>query len=325
MKLRIFADFIPPRGALDLLKEGTAGHELVFPRKPSASVLAKAEHDPQFATVEVAFGQPDIDAIRDAPRLKWIHVSTSSVARYDHAEFRALLARRGIAFSNSASVYSEACALHALSFLLAQSRSLPAALASYAVGGTPEWHALRSSCVPLRGQTLVILGYGAIGRRLVELLKPFDMKVIAHRRRERGDEGVPVIDDGRLPEKLGEADHVMNILPDSAATRRFFDAPRFAAMKPGAVFYNLGRGSTVDQDALLDALRSKRIKAAWLDVTEPEPLPADHPLRAVPNCFVTPHIAGGHLDEAKTMVRHFLANLRRFERGEPLLDQPFAS
>jgi phosphoglycerate dehydrogenase-like enzyme len=89
----------------------------------------------------------------------------------------------------------------------------------------------------------------------------------------------------------------------------------------GAVFYNIGRGTTVAQDALLDALRSGRLGAAWLDVTEPEPLPDEHPLWAEPNCFITPHVAGGHVGEAKTLVRHFLKNFDRFICRKPLLDR----
>ena len=118
-----------------------------------------------------------------------------------------------------------------------------------------------------------------------------------------------------------QADHIVNILPDSAETRHFFNAARFATIKPGAVFYNIGRGATVDQAALLSALGSGRLNAAWLDVTEPEPLPDDHPLLAEPHCFITPHVAGGHRDEATTLVRHFLKNLDRFVQGEPLLDR----
>ena len=114
---------------------------------------------------------------------------------------------------------------------------------------------------------------------------------------------------------------MVNILPESSETLNFFDAARFAAIKPGAAFYNIGRGTTVDQEALFDALRSDHLKAAWLDVTDPEPLPADHPLWSQPNCFMTPHVAGGHVDEGKTLVRHFLTNLQRFLRKEPLRDQ----
>ena len=321
-KLRIYVDFAAAPDVLAMLQAGTKGHQLIFPQKPAASVLAKAERDPQFTTVNVAFGQPDPQAIAEADQLKWIHVSSSGITRYDTREFRALMAQRGIVVSNSASVYNEACAAHALSFMLAQARKLPLALKTRTADGTPAWHAVRGACRTLRGETVLIVGYGAIGKRLAELLRPFDMKVIAYRRKARGDEGVPVITEDQLAHTLANgADHIVDILPESAATRHFFNATRFATIKPGAIFYNIGRGTTVDQDALLEALRSGRIGAAWLDVTEPEPLPDDHPLWAEPNCFITPHVAGGHTDEAKTLVRHFLKNLERFVRGEPLLDQ----
>jgi len=319
--LRIFVDFAAPPDALKMLQAGTAGHQLFFPRTPAASVLAKAEPDPQLAMAEVAFGQPDPGTIAEAGRLKWIHVSSSGITRYDNPKFRALMAQRNIAVSNSASVYEEACAVHALSFMLAQARNLPLALKTRAASGTSSWNALRGSSTTLRGETVLIVGYGAIGKRLAELLRPFDTKVVAYRRQVRGDEGVPVIAADQLAGTLNEADHVVNILPDSAETRHFFDAARFSAIKPGAVLYNIGRGSTVNQDALIEALRSGRLRAAWLDVTEPEPLPDHHPLWAESNCYITPHVAGGHVDEAKTLVRHFLKNLDRFVRNEPLLDR----
>jgi phosphoglycerate dehydrogenase-like enzyme len=290
--------------------------------KPISSVLSKPERDPQFATVDIAFGQPDPQAIAEAAKLKWIQVSSSGITRYDHPQFRALVSERKLLVTNSASVYNEACAVHVLSFLLAQARNLPLALKTRTANGTNEWHALRASSTTLRGQTVLILGFGAIGKRLVELLRPFHMNVIAYRRKARGDEGVPVISPDQLAHTLAtEADHIVNILPDNLESRHFFDASRLTTLKPGAVFYNIGRGTTVDQYALLAALRSGRLKAAWLDVTEPEPLPDNHPLLAEPNCFITPHVAGGHIDEAKTLVRHFLKNFERYVRGEPLLDQ----
>jgi phosphoglycerate dehydrogenase-like enzyme len=272
--------------------------------------------------VDVAFGQPDPQAIEGPSRLKWIQISSSGITRYDNPKFRALMAERQIAVCNSAIVYSEACAVHALSFILAQARILPLALKTRTANGTGEWHALRAACRPLAGQTVLIIGYGAIGKRLAELLRPFNVRVLAFRRKPRGDEGIPMVNAGELNDALAkEADHVVNILPDSAETRQFFDAARFNAIKPGAIFYNIGRGTTVDQEALLAALRFGQVGAAWLDVTDPEPLPDDHPLWAEPNCFITPHIAGGHTGETIALVRHFLGNLDRFVRGEPLLDQ----
>jgi len=320
-KFRISVDLALTPDVLELLQNGTRGHQLVFPGTPVSSVLAKAETDPQFATVDIAFGQPEPRATAQAGRLKWIHVSSSGITRYDNAPFRALMAERNIAVTNSASVYSESCAVHALSFMLAQARKLPLALKTRTASGTKAWYAIRGTSATLQGETVLIVGYGAIGKRLTNLLRPFDVKVIACRRKARGDEGVQVVTEKQLAGALAEADHVVNILPDSAQTRHYFDATRFAAIKPGAIFYNIGRGATVDQDALLGILRSGRLQAAWLDVTEPEPLPDEHPLRAQPNCFITPHVAGGHLDETGTLVRHFLKNFERFIRGEALLDR----
>jgi phosphoglycerate dehydrogenase-like enzyme len=92
-------------------------------------------------------------------------------------------------------------------------------------------------------------------------------------------------------------------------------------MKEGAVFYNIGRGTTVDQEALVGALNGGRLAAAWLDVTDPEPLPPTHPLWTAPNCHITPHTAGGHNDEFHRLVGHFLGNLDRYVRGETLKDR----
>ena len=320
MRLTIVNDLAMPPEALKLLRDGTTGHRLMLPRAPT-SVLAPSTPDPLFGEADIAFGQPDPRAIEQSVRLKWVHVGSSGITRYDTPEFRAMALARGLLVTNSASVYQEPCALHALSFLLAQARELPLALATRAPGGSQVWDELRAACVPLREQTLLIVGYGSIGERLVELAVPLGLRVRAYRRRPRGDETIPLVLPAELGNALAHADHVMNILPLSPETLGFFDSVRFAQFKPGAVFYNIGRGATVDQTALLEALWARKLKAAWLDVTDPEPLPLDHPLLAEPRCYVTPHVAGGHAAEASNLVRHFLKNLTRFVRQEPLLDR----
>src|ERR1039457_678532 len=109
-KLRIFADYAMPPDAFELLEAGTRGHQLVFPKTPASSVLAKAESDPEFATVDIAFGQPEPDAIAEASRLKWVHVSSSGITRYDNPRFRVDMAERKIPVTNSAIVFNEPCA-----------------------------------------------------------------------------------------------------------------------------------------------------------------------------------------------------------------------
>ena len=319
-KLRIFVDFNAPDDAIQLLRDETAGHELLFAKAPAISVLAKGNFDPQLATADIAFGQPDANGIQQSKNLNWVQISSSGITRYDNAEFRAFVAARKIQVTNSADVYAEPCAVHALGFILAQSRRLPGSLKSRIVHGSAEWNTLRHSCGTLRRQTVLIVGFGAIGKRLAELLRPFAVDIVAYRRKPRGDEGVPVVSENQLAQTLSRADHVVDILPDSAETKHFFNVARFSQMKRGAVFYNIGRGATVDQNALLDALQM-RLEAAWLDVSDPEPLPETHPLWSQANCFITPHTAGGHPDEAKTLVWHFVENLRRFIGGKPLADR----
>ncbi|TLD70312.1 D-2-hydroxyacid dehydrogenase [Phragmitibacter flavus] len=320
--LKIFSDTLLAPQVLALLKEGVAPHEILLPDKPVTSVLAKADKDPSFGLADIAFGQPDLQSVYESEKLKWIQVSSAGFTRYDTAEFREFAKSRGLLVTNSSSVYAEACAQHVVAFMLAHARKLPMGLKSRVANGASEWNALRQQSAVLGpGQKVLILGYGSIAARVVELLKPFDMEVIAVRRQPRGDEEVKVVTLEAVGEELPLADHVINILPDNAESVNYFDASRFGRCKEGSVFYNIGRGTTVDQGALYAALKNGPLEAAWLDVTVPEPLPDEHPLWTLENCFITPHTAGGHRDEAGTLVRHFLGNFRRYLQGEPLKDR----
>lgn len=322
MKLfKIFCDLSADAETLALLQQGVAPHEIFLHSKPAPSVLSKSEPHAALAEADVAFGQPDVAGLLEAGRLRWLQVSSAGYTRYDTTEFRAEAARRNLLVTNSSTVYAEPCAEHALAFLLAQARQLPDGLRAGGAGDFTSWPQLRDHSTLLRQQSLLILGFGSIGRHLVALLHPFEMRVAAFRRRSKGSAGIPLVMAEELPQALAQADHIMNLLPANPDTIGFMSAERFSALKPGAVFYNIGRGATVDQEALLAALRRGPLAAAWLDVTEPEPLPPGHPLLNAPNCFITPHIAGGHRKESEMLVRHFLENFRRFLNGESLHDR----
>ncbi|WP_309395978.1 D-2-hydroxyacid dehydrogenase [Cerasicoccus maritimus] len=321
MSLRIYVDFKMPSEARRWLENNVGEHELIFPERPMTTVLANVATDPQIQTADIAFGQPNVQAIEQAANLRWLSISSSGMTRYDNDAFRALMQQRQTLVTHSATVYNRACALHAFSFMLAEARKLPEALETRVAHSHPGWPDIRSRSTLLEGDSVLIVGYGAIGRRLAELLEPLGMTIKGYRRTPRGDESIPMVTAEEYPFALASADHVINILPESDATKNFFNARSFATMKYGAVFYNIGRGTTVDQDALAEFLLFKKLKAAWLDVTTPEPLPRGHMLLSLPNCHVTPHIAGGHRGEHLTLIRHFIDNLRRFERGEALVDQ----
>jgi phosphoglycerate dehydrogenase-like enzyme len=166
----------------------------------------------------------------------------------------------------------------------------------------------------LEGRTVLVLGLGSIGRALAVRLAPFGVRVVGVAQHARPD----AVTAESLPGLLPDADVVVDLLPLTPDTRKFVDAEFFSRMKPGAIFVNAGRGGTVDTDALLDALRTGRVRAA-LDVTDPEPLPADHPLWKEPNVLITPHIAGTVAQWERRAYRFAGDQIRRYAAGLPLL------
>jgi phosphoglycerate dehydrogenase-like enzyme len=197
--------------------------------------------------------------------------------------------------------------------ILAMQRGLPAFI-SFQLRG--EWN--RSDARPatiddLEGHTVLVVGHGSIGRALAAKLAPFGVRVIGVARHAR-DDAQPV---SALTELLPEADVVVDLLPLTPETEKFVDAKFLARMKPGALFVNAGRGKTVDTEALLEALHSGRIRVA-LDVTDPEPLPSDHPLWHAPNILITPHVAGSVARWEARGYRFAGEQIRRYVAGETL-------
>ena len=173
----------------------------------------------------------------------------------------------------------------------------------------------------LRGRTLLTVGLGGIGTEVARLAHGIGMRVIATRASRR--EGPPFVEYVGLSSELltlaAGADVVVNSVPLTPSTENMFDDEFFSTMKPTAYFVNIGRGKTVDTDALVRALREGRIAGAGLDVTEPEPLPADHELWGMPNVIITPHVGGDSDEHMERLWLLFRENLRRFVNGEPLL------
>jgi phosphoglycerate dehydrogenase-like enzyme len=313
MALKIWTNAKFSEEATRMLEEGTRAHRLLTSAVATASVLVAGEPDPALLEADIAFGQPAPEDCLRNTRLKWVEVTSAGYTRYDTDLFLNTFRARSSAFTNACGVFADPCAQHLLAMLLAFGRQL---LPSYRDQLTDQsWHYTerRYDSRLLTGQTVVLLGYGAIGRRLAELLAPFRMTVYALRRTARPETAVKIISEADLPAVLSEADHIVNILPAHPSTDGFVDAAFLARCRADARFYNVGRGSTVDQVALEAALRGGRIGAAYLDVMEPEPLPSGHTLWKAPNCFITPHTAGGRHDQDEALVQHFLDNLAAFE------------
>lgn len=221
---------------------------------------------------------------------------------------------KGVVICRAVGVHDASVADWAMAAMLAMWRRLPDFIESQRLG---EWHRREgdeSVTTDLEGQRVVIVGHGSIGRALAARLEPFGMRVSGIAQHPRHD-ALPI---SALPELLPRADVVVDLLPLTPETEKFVSSDFLALMKPGALFMNAGRGGTVDTGALVSVLNAGRIRAA-LDVTDPEPLPSDHPLWRAPNTLITPHIAGAVGRWEERAYRFAGEQIRRFAAGEPLV------
>jgi phosphoglycerate dehydrogenase-like enzyme len=319
--LTIWCNAAYPAPQADALARRVAPHRLVWSDSTQKSNLASVGPENQARSADILYGQPHPEDLIHSTSLKWVQLTTAGYSRYDNDSIRSALRLGGAIMTNSSSVFADPCAEHVLAFMLCAARNLAPAILNDATAHAWPYLELRYTSRLLRGQSAVIVGMGAIGHRLIQLLAPFEMMLSGVRRTVRGDEPIPTVPSAKLDELLPAADHVINLLPSAAGNIRLFNADRISCMKRGALFYNVGRGDTVDQDALCDALDSGQLAGAYLDVTTPEPLPPAHRLWRVPNCYITPHSAGGHDTEFDRLIAHFINNLRRFEINQPLIDR----
>ena len=303
-----------PPDALAMLRHSDV--ELRFAPTGGWSNLEPAD-SPHTADADVIFGQPTLGDLRRS-RAGWVQLTSAGYARYDTAAGRAALGQRTLTTSSTA--YAAPCAESALGMLLGASRRLAHALVEQP---RQVWHGHehRAASSLLRGSRVLLLGWGAIARELARLLEPFEVELVALRRHATGDEAVRCVTRQGLDDELAVADFVVSTLPGGPDTERLVDAALLSRLPGHAVLVNIGRGTVMDHDALADALEQGRLGGAWLDVTEPEPLPPGHRLWTTPNCWISPHSSGGRADEHAALVRHFLDNLGRWERGEELADR----
>ena len=191
-----------------------------------------------------------------------------------------------------------------------------------------EWAPIDRPVRGITGARVLCVGMGDIGSNFARRAHMLGAEVVGVRRTVHPDTPCPdyclrVVAQSQLDEELPEADLIALSLPGTEETYHMFDAGRFARCKDGAILLNVGRGTTVDSDALVDTLRSGKIFGAGLDVTDPEPLPADHPLWGEPGAIITPHNSG-KFSLPKTLdniVDIFIHNLKRYAEGLPLDNQ----
>lgn len=267
---------------------------------------------------DAIIGSCNIRLIDAAERAIWVQVTSAGV---DRCVAAGRIASGAAVLTNMQKMSSPAIAEHVIALSLSLARKIPQFAKRMETG---EWHreaALADGMMSIAGKTMLVIGLGGIGTESARRAAALDMRVIGTRRSSR--EGPDFVDYVGLSDEMyelaGEADFIVNALPLTTATTGLIDADFFAAAKRGAIFINVGRGRTVVTADLVAALESGQLAAAGLDVTDPEPLPADHVLWQMPNVIITPHVSGRDSNRA----RHAMVlreNLRRFAAGDALLN-----
>jgi phosphoglycerate dehydrogenase-like enzyme len=260
------------------------------------------------------------DLLPKAPKLKWIHAVSAGVTHFLYPELR----QRDIVVTNATSVHCVPLAQHILGVLVAMARRFPDC---FRYQQQSKWSTADLWNAPvrpreLRGQVLLFIGFGMIGRETARLVKPLDMRIWAVTHSGKADPAIaerafPI---AQLHEALPHADFVVIAAPDTPQTRNMIGARELALLKRSAYLINIARGTLVDEPALIAALQANQFAGASLDVTVKEPLPPESPLWKLENCFITPHVAGATestWDREEELVSE---NLQRWFAGEELLN-----
>lgn len=260
------------------------------------------------------------EQFRSAKKLRWIHSSAAAVNQFLFPEF----VNSDVLLTNGRDVHGPAVAEQVIGMIFALAKRIPQAVRfqqQHVWGQQTIWRQY-SGPQELAGLTLGLVGLGSIGRNVARHAAGLGMKVICVRK--RADQPKPEFVDQVLPtsglkELLAVADYVVLAVPVIPATRGMIGREQLVAMKTSAFLINVGRGSLIDEPALIDALQKHQIAGAGLDVFEKEPLPPDSPFWDMENVLITPHTAGMNANMWELQYDLFSENMRRYLSGQPLL------
>ena len=270
--------------------------------------------------VDAIIGLCRLETMKNAgPGLLWLHSYSVGMDRCAGLPEERLAQT---VFTNGKRLSGPTIAEHAMAMLLGISRGLPLYLEQQSRAAWDRGPAAGVTFGELAGKTLLVAGLGGIGTQVAWRAHGLGMRVIATRNSSR--EGPDYVAYVGLADELhklaAQADVIVNALPLTADTSGLFDQAFFAAAKPGAIFISVGRGNSTVTADLVAALKDGRLFGAGLDVTDPEPLPPDSPLWAMPNVITSPHVSTARPDSARRGAAIAIENLRRYASGEPLLN-----
>ncbi len=271
----------------------------------------------QAATADALFGLCNAEALAAGKSIQWIHFVTAGV---ENCVSVPGVKERDILVTNMQRIGGPIIAEHVMAMTLAFTRGLDLYVPQQA---KHEWKRVTppGRMAVVKDKTMLVVGLGGIGSEVAKRAHALGMKVIATRASGRtGPDFVSYVGlPDELPKLAAEADFVVNTAPLTPETRGIFNAAFFSKMKPSAYFINVARGGSADTDALVAALNNKQIAGAGLDVTDPEPLPANHPLWDAPNVIITPHVANDSDLGFDAQIAVTRENLRRYIAGERML------
>lgn len=281
-------------------------------------VAGSPEAKARLASIDAAIGICSADLLAAAKSIQWIQMVTAGV---ENCVSIPAIKERNILVTNMQRIAGPVIAEHVIAMTMALTRGLDLFIPAQATG---QW---RRNDVPegrmavVDGKTMLVVGLGGIGSEVAKRAHALGMKVTATR--ASGRTGPDYVSYVGLPEELpklvSEADFVVNTAPLTPQTKGIFNAALFEKMKPTAYLINVARGGSVVTADLMAALQNKKIAGAALDVTDPEPLPPDHPLWKTPNVIITPHIASDSDLGWDAPIQVVRENLRRYVAGEPML------
>jgi phosphoglycerate dehydrogenase-like enzyme len=289
---------------------------------PGVDIVSVSTVDQAVAAIpgaQVLIGYCEQAIFDAADELHWVQVYFAGV---ENCVTTPAMKSGKLVLSNGQRLGSPTLADHAIALMMSLTRGLAGYHASQARGRwEPNWDVAPPPVGEVAGRTLLVVGLGGIGTQVAERAHGLGMRVVATRnsRREGPDYVAYVGLADELLKLAGEADVVVNAAPLTDSTRGMFNSTFFAAMKPSAYFISVGRGKSTVTEDLVKALNSGQIAGAGLDVTDPEPLPDDHPLWSTPGVIITPHVAGRSREAFQRVEVLVAENLRRYMSGEPLL------
>jgi phosphoglycerate dehydrogenase-like enzyme len=267
---------------------------------------------------DVLYGFPTADLLREAKALRWIQSPSAGV---NYLQELSELVESDVVLTNTRGAHGPSIGEHTFALLFALTRHIPESIQAQRDHYWARRELYRTSR-EMRGSTMGIIGYGAIGRGVAQRARGFDMEVLAVD--PHPEPGAPFVVETwemeRLPDLLEQSDVVVVAAPLTAESYHLIDADALAHMKPDAYLIVVSRGGIVDEDALADALHEGRLAGAGIDVTEVEPLPSDSRLWDAPNVVITPHTAGDSSEKERRCVEILRENLLRFAQGETLLN-----